>query len=99
MRSVFDGRYTYSRYFSPKQHNQPQSPEGIFALNDVELFDLEADREVRPLRVTAVDEYSILSEHTRLNCIPSIGLRIALQDFLFHEGETGTLDARHELTG
>ena len=26
-------------------HNQPQTLEGIFALNDVELFDLEADRD------------------------------------------------------
>ncbi len=43
IRSVFDGRYKYSRYFSPKQHNQPRTLEGIFELNDVELFDLEAD--------------------------------------------------------
>ena len=43
IRSVFDGRYRYSRYFSPKQHNQPRTLEGIFELNDVELFDLEAD--------------------------------------------------------
>ena len=43
IRSVFDGRYKYSRYFSPKQHNQPRTLEGIFELNDVELFDHEAD--------------------------------------------------------
>ncbi len=43
IRSVFDGRYTYSRYFSPRQHNQPRTLEGIFKLNDVELFDLKAD--------------------------------------------------------
>ena len=43
IRSVFDGRYKYSRYFSPRQHHQPKSLEEIFALNDVELFDLEAD--------------------------------------------------------
>ncbi len=43
IRSVFDGRYKYSRYFSPKQHNQPRTLEGIFELNDIELFDLEAD--------------------------------------------------------
>ena len=43
IRSVFDGRYKYSRYFSPKQHNQPRTLEGIFELNDVELFDLKAD--------------------------------------------------------
>ncbi len=43
IRSVFDGRYRYSRYFSPKQHNRPRTLEGIFELNDVELFDLESD--------------------------------------------------------
>ncbi len=43
IRSVYDGRYKYSRYFSPKQFNQPRTLEGIFELNDVELFDLEAD--------------------------------------------------------
>jgi arylsulfatase len=45
IRSVFDGRYKYTRYFSPKQHNQPRTLEGIFELNDVELFDLQADPE------------------------------------------------------
>ncbi len=50
IRSVYDGRYKFSRYFSPKQFNQPSTLEGIFALNDVELFDLEADpQEVRNL--------------------------------------------------
>ena len=43
IRSVFDGRYKYTRYFSPREFNQPRTLEGIFALNDVELFDLETD--------------------------------------------------------
>ena len=43
VRSVFDGRYVYARYFSPKQHNLPTSLEEIFALNDVELFDTQTD--------------------------------------------------------
>jgi arylsulfatase len=43
IRSVFDGRYTYARYFSPKQHNRPTSLEQVRAFNDVELFDLESD--------------------------------------------------------
>jgi hypothetical protein len=40
---VFDGRYRFSRYFSPKQHNRPTSLEALFILNDVELFDVESD--------------------------------------------------------
>jgi arylsulfatase len=43
IRSVFDGRYRFARYFSPRQHNLPTSVEAIFKLNDVELFDLERD--------------------------------------------------------
>jgi arylsulfatase len=43
VRSIYDGRYVYSRYFSPKQHNTPQSLEDIYRLNDVELYDRESD--------------------------------------------------------
>ena len=43
VRSVYDGRYTFSRYFSPKQHNRPASLEELYRLNDVELFDAAAD--------------------------------------------------------
>lgn len=43
IRSVFDGRYQFTRYFSPKQHNRPTSIDELFALNDVELFDLQND--------------------------------------------------------
>jgi arylsulfatase len=43
IRSVFDGRYQFTRYFSPKQHNRPESIEELFALNDVELFDRRTD--------------------------------------------------------
>jgi arylsulfatase len=43
VRSVFDGRYVFSRYFSPKQHNTPRTLEDLYALNDVELFDREQD--------------------------------------------------------
>jgi len=43
IRSVFDGRYQFTRYFSPKQHNLPASMEALFKLNDLELFDLQTD--------------------------------------------------------
>lgn len=48
MRTAFDGRYVFSRYFSPQQHNRPVTLEEIYRLNDVELFDLESD----PLEMT-----------------------------------------------
>ena len=43
IRSMFDGRYQFTRYFSPKQHNIPQSIEELFEFNDVELFDTQED--------------------------------------------------------
>jgi len=43
IRSVFDGRYQFARYYSPTQHNAPTSLDMLFKLNDVELFDREKD--------------------------------------------------------
>jgi arylsulfatase A-like enzyme len=43
IRSVVDGRYRFSRYFSPRQFNTPTTLEDLLALNDLELYDLEAD--------------------------------------------------------
>ena len=43
IRSVFDGQYKFSRYFSPQQHHLPRSIEEIYANNDVELFDFTDD--------------------------------------------------------
>ncbi|MGF1570651.1 MAG: sulfatase-like hydrolase/transferase [Nodosilinea sp.] len=43
VRGVFDGRYQFTRYYSPKQHNRPTSIEALFELNDVELYDHQND--------------------------------------------------------
>ena len=43
VRSVYDGRYVFARYFSPKQHNRPTTIEELYRVNDVELYDLRAD--------------------------------------------------------
>jgi arylsulfatase A-like enzyme len=43
VRSVYDGRYVFARYFSPKQHNRPTTLEELFRVNDVELYDLQSD--------------------------------------------------------
>jgi arylsulfatase len=43
VRMVYDGRHVFARYFSPKQHNRPTTIEDLFRLNDVELFDVQAD--------------------------------------------------------
>jgi arylsulfatase len=39
VRSAFDGRYTFSRYFSPMEHHRPASLDELYRLNDLELYD------------------------------------------------------------
>lgn len=43
IRSIFDGQYKLSRYFSPLEHHVPKTIEQLYAYNDVELFDLKND--------------------------------------------------------
>jgi arylsulfatase A-like enzyme len=43
IRSIFDGRYRFSRYFSPVQFNTPKTMEELRAKNDLEVYDLQAD--------------------------------------------------------
>jgi hypothetical protein len=50
IRSVFDGRYRFSRYFAPNDFNTPDTLESLIARNDLELYDLQEDpEEVRNL--------------------------------------------------
>ncbi|MDH5247342.1 MAG: sulfatase-like hydrolase/transferase, partial [Betaproteobacteria bacterium] len=43
IRSIYDGKYRFTRYFSPREHHRPTTLEVLYAHNDLELFDLEAD--------------------------------------------------------
>src|SRR5262249_13314747 len=52
IRSLFDGRYRFSRYFSVREHHTPRMLEDLLARNDLELYDLQADpQETRNLAV------------------------------------------------
>lgn len=44
VRTVFDGRYKFSRYFAPVDRNRPEDLDALYKNNDVELFDLQTDR-------------------------------------------------------
>lgn len=43
LRTMYDGRYKFTRYFAPIQRNLPRDLDEIYKYNDVELFDLESD--------------------------------------------------------
>jgi len=45
VRSAFDGRYKFSRYFSPTQHHKPANLDELYAYNDLELYDHASDPE------------------------------------------------------
>jgi arylsulfatase A-like enzyme len=45
IRSIWDGRYRFSRYFSPVRFNTPRSLEELFRQNDVEVYDRREDPE------------------------------------------------------
>ena len=52
IRSIFDGRYRFTRYFSPLEFNSPQTMEELLARNDLEVYDLKLDpQELRNLAV------------------------------------------------
>jgi arylsulfatase A-like enzyme len=68
VRSVFDGRHVYARYFSPKQHNEPKSYEEIFRFNDVELYDTEADSlEMNNLAASREHRELVVAMNDKLN--------------------------------
>jgi hypothetical protein len=43
IRSTFDGRYRFSRCFSPLQFNTPKTMEELLAKNDLEIYDHHND--------------------------------------------------------
>jgi arylsulfatase len=43
VRTAADGRYKFTRYFGPTQHNTPKTIDELYQNNDVELFDLMKD--------------------------------------------------------
>jgi len=68
VRSVFDGRYTFSRYFSPKQHNRPTTLEELTRYNDIELFDTQADPlEMNNLAYQSRHRELVLAMNEKLN--------------------------------
>lgn len=45
VRGVYDGAYRFARYFAPNDYHRPADLAALFARNDVELYDVTADRD------------------------------------------------------
>jgi arylsulfatase len=43
MRGLYDGRWKFARYFSPRQYHRPETWDELVAYNDLELYDTRAD--------------------------------------------------------
>jgi len=70
IRTVYDGRYKYSRYFSTTEHNRPTTVEQIAKVNDVELFDLKNDPyEMHNLARDKSKKELLLAMNDKLNCL------------------------------
>jgi arylsulfatase A-like enzyme len=68
IRSIFDGRYRFSRYFSPLRFNRPTTYEALIADNDLEAYDLEKDpQEVHNLAQDSKAKDLIMALNTSLN--------------------------------
>ena len=68
IRSVFDGRYRFSRYFSPLRFNRPTTYEALVADNDLEAYDLEDDpQEMRNLAQDSRVKDLIMALNASLN--------------------------------
>jgi arylsulfatase A-like enzyme len=98
IRSVTDGRYRFTRYFSPEQHNSPSSMEALFKYNDVELYDLKNDP--NEMRNLAVDQRAngelLLAMNQKLNEIIAAEVGEDKGDFL-PENKKGWAVTRFDL--
>lgn len=68
IRSIFDGRYRFSRYFSPLHFNLPKTYEALVADNDLEVYDLQDDpQEMRNVAQDGRAKDLIMALNAKLN--------------------------------
>jgi len=69
LRTLFDGRTKFTRYFGPVERHRPTTLNELYALNDVELFDLETDpqEDVNLAARLGDNDALVLAMNARLN--------------------------------
>ena len=71
IRSIYDGRYKFSRYFAPTKHNEPRNLDDLKEQNDIELFDtFEDPEEMHNLAVKEKDNARLIEDlNSKLNAL------------------------------
>jgi arylsulfatase len=69
LRSIYDGRYKFTRYFAPVERNTPKTLKELRHWNDLELFDLHADPLEKTNLAGAADSDLLLSLNSKLNSV------------------------------
>lgn len=69
LRSMYDGRYKFTRYFAPVERNTPTNLQDLKRWNDLELFDLHADPLEKINQVGNVDNDLLLKLNSKLNTV------------------------------
>jgi len=69
LRTLFDGRTKFTRYFGPVERHRPTTLDELYALNDVELFNLETDpqEDVNLAARLGDNDALVLAMNARLN--------------------------------
>lgn len=80
MRTVFDGRHKFTRYFSPIERHSPQNLTELFAHNDVELFDLQTDPDEMINLATVANPPTALIETMRAKLEAAIKAEMGVDD-------------------
>ena len=69
-RGVHDGRWKFARYFAPAQHHMPEDWETLSRLNDLELYDTEADpNELNNLAADPAQRDNIMRLNAMVNAL------------------------------
>jgi arylsulfatase len=80
LRTVFDGRYKFSRYFAPVDRNRPATIDDLYKANDVELFDLQTDPEETSNLAADRDKHKDLIEAMSAKLETAIKAEIGVDD-------------------
>jgi arylsulfatase len=69
LRTMFDGRYKFTRYFAPAQRNATQPVSTTSPIQDIEFYDLHAD----PAEMTNLAAVKGLNTDVVMTCSTKLG--------------------------